>query len=70
MEIAEYLLALQNETAPDPFTDINAYSYALNNGSHSLWPLLIEKVNELRLKPLKNYIDLTHQKFKVLRFQK
>ena len=35
MEIAEYLLALQNETAPDPFTDINAYSYALNNGSHS-----------------------------------
>ena len=28
------------------------------------------KSNELRLKPLKNYIDLTHQKFKVLRFQK
>ena len=23
------------------------------------------KSNELRLKPLKNYIDLTHQKFKV-----
>ena len=28
------------------------------------------KSNELQLKPLKNYIDLTHQKLKVLRFQK